>query len=115
MPDEARPADAPPTHDRRPLDGEELHTALAALPGWEAEGQRLVRTVPTDQADFDELEYFVTAEVREAGGAVSVERTDEAIRFLLPGDGADAVSPHDVELAGRIDRALAAGGGRRAG
>jgi 4a-hydroxytetrahydrobiopterin dehydratase len=94
------------------LTEDEVHTALSALPGWEGDRHGLVRTVPADPADYDEIEAAVMAAADALNHHPQVEHTGDGLRFVLWTHSAGGVTAKDVELAGHIDRALAAGGGR---
>ena len=84
----------------------DIEDALASLPGWRYDDNKLVRDVPVESASQDNLERAVMEVAEELDHHPTIERTDAAMRFLLWTHSAGGVTAKDVELAARIDQTL---------
>lgn len=88
----------------------DIDTALAALPGWSYEDDKLVKTV---QVPADSQEALVEAVGRvadELNHHPEVTREPDAMTFRVWTHSAGGVTAKDVDLAARIDRKLSGAG-----
>jgi|SRR3954469_1063492 4a-hydroxytetrahydrobiopterin dehydratase len=88
------------------MDQREIDDALASLPGWVYDDNKLVRTVPVSPDSQDNLERAVMTVADELNHHPEVERGDEEMRFQLWTHSAGGVTSKDLELAARIDQTL---------
>jgi 4a-hydroxytetrahydrobiopterin dehydratase len=88
------------------LTPEEIEAAVAALPAWAADGDRLVRKVQVPADSQAGLLEAVARVADEMDHHPDVERTDDAVTFRLWTHSAGGVTAKDVDLAGRIDAQL---------
>lgn len=88
------------------LSPEEIATAVAALPAWTAEDQRLVREVKVPADSQDGLLEAVARVADEMNHHPDVERSADSVTFRLWTHSAGGVTAKDVDLAGRIDAQL---------
>ncbi|MDY0814182.1 4a-hydroxytetrahydrobiopterin dehydratase [Kitasatospora purpeofusca] len=91
------------------LTEDETTAGLAALPHWTREGDSIVRTA--DAPDFPAA-IRVVAAVAEAAEAMDhhpdIDIRWRTLRFVLSTHSAGGLTALDLDLAGRIDAALAA-------
>ena len=91
-----------PTYD--PLTAEQLAEALKALPGWDGDVRRIVRTVQPDDL-WSLLQRVADAEAElDHHTVVDLERG--TVTFSLWTHVRDAVTDADVALAHRINAAV---------
>jgi pterin-4a-carbinolamine dehydratase len=94
----------------RLLEQEEIDRELAALEGWEGDVHRLRRTVVLPPERHRPLRDAVARAEREMTHHARVEQLEDAITFEVWTHSLDRVTDLDVELARRIDAAVAAVG-----
>jgi 4a-hydroxytetrahydrobiopterin dehydratase len=92
------------------LDPEAIDTALGALPGWEYDGEALVKRADVPDDSQDALERTVGAVADELDHHPAVTREPDALTFRLWTHSAGGVTAKDVDLAARIDQVLAGAG-----
>ena len=90
------------------MDRKQIEDALAALPGWEYDGTKLVRRVPVADDAQDNLESAVMKVADELDHHPVIERGAGELRFDVWSHSAGGVTAKDLELAARIDQTLAA-------
>ncbi|HEX6919139.1 MAG TPA: 4a-hydroxytetrahydrobiopterin dehydratase [Actinomycetes bacterium] len=88
------------------LDQASIDTALASLPGWSYDDNKLVKRVPVPSDSHDQLEKAVAEVADEMNHHPEVERGPDELRFQLWTHSAGGVTQKDVELAARIDQTL---------
>lgn len=88
------------------MDDDEVRYALASLPGWEGDAQRLERTVPVPPDQQDELVAALTRVADKVNHHPDIERTPEGLRLRLWTHTAGGVTAKDIDLAARIDQVL---------
>ena len=88
----------------------DIDTALAALPGWEFEQDRLVKTVQVPEDSQDSLVEAVAKVADDMDHHPDVVREADTVSFRLWTHTADGVTSKDVDLAARIDRQLSGAG-----
>ena len=94
----------------RLLTGDEIRDALAALPGWELAGGRLVKRV-TVPADSQPGLWEAIGQVADAvDHHPEVAQDKGAMAFTLWTHSGGGVTAKDVDLAARIDCVLSGGG-----
>lgn len=81
-----------------------IDEALTALPGWEREGQQLIRRVPVAAHDQDNLERAVMKVADELDHHPVIERSPDALCFRLWTHSVGRITERDFELAARIDQ-----------
>ncbi len=93
----------------------DVETALAALPGWVCEDDKLVRraNVPADSQDG--LVEAVMRVADEVNHHPDVSRDGDTVTFRLWTHSAGGVTAKDVDLAPRIDAQLSGSGSDTAG
>ncbi len=91
------------------LDQKSIDDALAALPGWEYDDNKLVKKVPVADDSKDQLEKGVMEVADELNHHPEIERGPGEMRFQLWTHSAGGVTGKDVELAARIDKTLSGG------
>ncbi len=84
----------------------EIEDALAALPGWDYDGTKLVRRVPVAADAQDNLESAVMKVADELDHHPVIERGEGELRFDVWSHSAGGVTAKDLELAARIDQTL---------
>lgn len=84
----------------------DIDDALASLPGWQHDDNKLARNVPVESGSQDNLERAVMEVAEELDHHPEIERSDGEMRFQLWTHSAGGVTAKDVELAARIDQAL---------
>ncbi|GAB3308402.1 hypothetical protein GCM10027451_17330 [Geodermatophilus aquaeductus] len=94
----------------RLLERREIDRALAALQGWEGDERRLRRTVVLPAERQRPLRDAVARAEQDMTHHARVERWPDAITFEVWTRSLDRVTDMDVELARRIDAAVAAVG-----
>jgi 4a-hydroxytetrahydrobiopterin dehydratase len=87
-------------------DGASITEAVAALAGWEREGEQLVRRVPIADDDQDNLERAVMKVADELDHHPVIERSPGELCFRLWTHTVGRITSRDVELAARIDQTL---------
>jgi pterin-4a-carbinolamine dehydratase len=92
----------------RLLEQGEIERALAALEGWEGDEHRLRRTVVLPPERQRRLRDAVARAERDMTHHARVEQLQDAVTFEVWTHSLDRVSDMDVELARRIDAAIAA-------
>ncbi|GAA4934388.1 DUF2267 domain-containing protein [Streptomyces coeruleoprunus] len=120
LPDDFAPLFAPPEpHPERahsaadapaPLTEEELAAELGRRPQWSSDGRRLTRAVALPEDRFPPLLNAVERAARDVNHRADWKRTDDGMAFTLYTRSVDAVTRLDLELADRIDAAVAAVG-----
>jgi 4a-hydroxytetrahydrobiopterin dehydratase len=88
------------------LDQDRIDGALASLPGWRYDDNKLVKRVPVADGSQDQLEKAVMEVADELNHHPEVERGPGELRFQLWTHSAGGVTQKDVELAARIDDTL---------
>jgi 4a-hydroxytetrahydrobiopterin dehydratase len=88
------------------LDQDRVDGALASLPGWQYDDNKLVKRVPVADDSQDQLEKAVMEVADELNHHPEVERGPGELRFQLWTHSAGGVTQKDVELAARIDDTL---------
>lgn len=113
---------APEPHPERlpgedtPLTERELGAALRRRPQWSGDGHRLTRTVGLPRDRVPPLLHQVEDDARELHRHVAHALSDDGITFTVRTRSVEAVTTTDLELADRIDAAVAAvGSGGRPG
>jgi len=96
------------------LDHADVETALAALPGWTFEDDKLVKRADVPADSQDGLLESVGQVADEIDHHPDVSREADAVVFRLWTHSAGGVTSKDVDLAARIDQTLS-GSGRDAG
>jgi pterin-4a-carbinolamine dehydratase len=94
----------------RLLDQDEIDRALAALQGWEGDEHRLRRTVVLPPDRHRPLRDAVARAEHEMTHHARVEHMQDTVTFEVWTHSLDRVTDMDVELARRIDAAVAAVG-----
>ncbi|MFR9805139.1 DUF2267 domain-containing protein [Pseudonocardia sp. RS010] len=92
----------------RLLERDEIDRALAALEGWEGDEHRLRRTVVLPPERHRPLREAVARAEREMTHHARAEQLQDAVTFEVWTHSLDRVTDMDVELARRIDAAIAA-------
>jgi 4a-hydroxytetrahydrobiopterin dehydratase len=83
-----------------------IDEAVAALPGWERQGDQLVRRVPISDEDQDNLERAVMKVADELDHHPVIERLPGELCFRLWTHTVGRITRRDIELAARIDQTL---------
>jgi len=97
----------------QPLTDDEIAVHLAALPGWERDGNAIARTFAHTYHECVHLATYVAAKAREVGHHPDMHITWQRIRFVITThDAGHRISTKDFELARHID-AIAAGHGAK--
>jgi pterin-4a-carbinolamine dehydratase len=94
----------------RLLERDEIGRALAALEGWEGDERRLRRTVVLPPERHRPLRDAIARAERDMTHHARVERLQDSITFEVWTHSLDRVTDLDVELARRIDAAVASVG-----
>ena len=94
----------------RLLERAEIDRALAALEGWEGDEHRLRRTVVLPPERQRPLRDAVARAEQDMTHHARVEQLQDAVTFEVWTHSLDRVTDMDVELARRIDAAIAAVG-----
>jgi pterin-4a-carbinolamine dehydratase len=90
------------------LDDEELRAALRRLPDWSGDSQALTRTLVLPPDQLERVLLGVSRLKKELGRGPRVSRPDEqTARFMVSTTNAGVVTALDVELASRVDEAIA--------
>jgi pterin-4a-carbinolamine dehydratase len=97
----------------RLLDRDEIGRRLSRLTGWEGDEHRLRRTVALSPDRVRSLRDAVDRIEREVNHHARVEQADGTVTFEVWTHSLDRVTDMDVELARRIDEAVAAIGSSR--
>jgi 4a-hydroxytetrahydrobiopterin dehydratase len=92
------------------LSREDIDTALAALPGWTYEDDKLVRTADVPADSQDGLVEAVMKVADEVNHHPDVSRDADSVTFRLWTHSAGGVTAKDVDLAARIDAQLSGSG-----
>ena len=97
------------------LDRADIDTALASLPGWAYEDEKLVKRaeVPTDSQDA--RVEAVSRVADDLNHHPDVARDGTGVTFRLWTHSAGGVTAKDVDLAARIDQQLSGAGTDTAG
>ncbi|WP_405088856.1 4a-hydroxytetrahydrobiopterin dehydratase [Microbispora sp. NBC_01389] len=94
-----------------PLSEEEIAAHLGELPGWERQGEIIVRTYTHTYHECVHLAMYVAAKAREVGHHPDIHITWQRIRFVITThDAGNRLTAKDFELARHIDT-IAAGHG----
>ncbi|MFC4054641.1 4a-hydroxytetrahydrobiopterin dehydratase [Actinomadura syzygii] len=94
-----------------PLTDGQIAEQLAALPGWERDGDAISRTFKHTYHETVHLAMYVAAKAREVGHHPDIHITWQRIRFdITTHDAGGRITAKDFELARHID-AIAAGHG----
>jgi 4a-hydroxytetrahydrobiopterin dehydratase len=96
------------------LDQAAIEDALAALPGWTYEDDKLVKRAAVPAGSQAALTDTISRVADEMNHHPDVSTEGDSVVFRLWTHSAGGVTAKDVELAGRIDQALS-GAGRDAG
>ncbi|MGY1740602.1 MULTISPECIES: DUF2267 domain-containing protein [unclassified Blastococcus] len=94
----------------RLLEQDEIDRALAALEGWEGDQHRLRRTVVLPPERHRPLRDAVARAERDMTHHASVEELQDTVTFEVWTHSLDRVTDMDLDLARRIDAAVAAVG-----
>jgi pterin-4a-carbinolamine dehydratase len=105
-----RGSGVPTEQTPRLLDRDEIDRALAALEGWEGDVHRLRRTVVLPPERHRPLRDAVARAEHDMTHHARVEQLPDAITFEVWTHSLERVTDMDVELARRIDAAVAAVG-----
>jgi 4a-hydroxytetrahydrobiopterin dehydratase len=92
------------------LTPDQITAALAALPGWSGDQQRLTRTIPVPADSQDALEDAVMRVANAMDHHPTIERSGDSMSFALSTHSAGGVTQKDVDLATRIDQVLSGSG-----
>jgi 4a-hydroxytetrahydrobiopterin dehydratase len=92
------------------LDQDAIDTALGALPGWEYDGEAIVKRAAVPQDSQDALVRTVGVIADELDHHPVLTREADALTFRLWTHSAGGVTAKDVDLAARIDQVLAGTG-----
>ncbi|MCF6526610.1 DUF2267 domain-containing protein [Streptomyces sp. JJ36] len=115
-PEERTARDNPATQAPAPLSREELDAALRRRPEWSGDAHGLTRTVSLPEDRLPPLLNQVDRDARDLRHTCERERTGGGVTFVLRTRSVDAVTAVDLDLADRIDDAVAAvGSGGRPG
>jgi 4a-hydroxytetrahydrobiopterin dehydratase len=94
-----------------PLDDGEIAARLAALPGWERDGDEITRTFAHTYHECVHLAVYVAAKAREVSHHPDMLITWERIEFrITTHDAGRKLTGLDFDLAREIDRIAAASG-----
>jgi 4a-hydroxytetrahydrobiopterin dehydratase len=96
------------------LDQAAIEDALAALPGWAYEDDKLVKRAGVPADSQGALTDTISRVADEMDHHPDVSTEGDSVVFRLWTHSAGGVTAKDVELAGRIDQALS-GAGRDGG
>jgi 4a-hydroxytetrahydrobiopterin dehydratase len=88
----------------------DVETALAALPGWTSEDDKLVRRADVPADSQDGLVEAVMKVADEVNHHPDVSREGDSVTFRLWTHSAGGVTAKDVDLAARIDAQLSGAG-----
>jgi 4a-hydroxytetrahydrobiopterin dehydratase len=88
----------------------DVETALAALPGWTSEDDKLVRRADVPADSQDGLVEAVMKVADEVNHHPDVSRVGDSVTFRLWTHSAGGVTAKDVDLAARIDAQLSGAG-----
>jgi 4a-hydroxytetrahydrobiopterin dehydratase len=88
----------------------DVETALAALPGWTSEDDKLVRRADVPADSQDGLVEAVMKVADEVNHHPDVSREGDSVTFRLWTHSAGGVTAKDVDLAARIDAHLSGAG-----
>jgi len=88
----------------------DVETALAALPGWTSEDDKLVRRADVPADSQDGLVEAVMRVADEVNHHPDVSREGDTVTFRLWTHSAGGVTAKDVDLAARIDAQLSGAG-----
>ncbi|GAA1265777.1 4a-hydroxytetrahydrobiopterin dehydratase [Sphaerisporangium rubeum] len=87
-----------------PLTEDEIATRLAALPGWDRDGEAITRTFKHTYHECLHLAMYVGAKAREIGHHPDIHITWQRIRFsITTHDAGRRLTSMDFELARHID------------
>lgn len=100
LPDESGPSNLAP---------QQVDEALAALPGWEREGERLVRQIPVPRDSRDALQEGVWNVISDSS-RIAMEGSGEQGLTIRLGAADGGLRPDDLETAARIDTVLSGSG-----
>lgn len=100
----------PATNAPAPLTREELDSALRRRPQWNADGNRLLRTVALPEDRLPPLLRRIDQVAREINHHPEYQRSTDGVTFALRTHSVDAVTALDLDLADRIDAAVSAVG-----
>jgi 4a-hydroxytetrahydrobiopterin dehydratase len=89
-------------------DDPSIDDAVAALPGWERQGEQLVRRVPSADEGQDNLVRAVMKVADELDHHPVIQRAPDELCFRLWTHSVGRITRRDVELAARIDQTLSA-------
>jgi 4a-hydroxytetrahydrobiopterin dehydratase len=96
-----------------PLSENEIAARLAALPGWERDGQTITRTFQHTYHECVHLAMYVAAKAREVGHHPDMHITWQRIRFVLTThDAGNRITHKDIEFARHIEAIVAGHGGQ---
>jgi 4a-hydroxytetrahydrobiopterin dehydratase len=88
------------------LEDAAIETALASLPGWRREENRLVKDVEVSDDSAEALQDAVGKVADELDHHPLVDRSPGSLRFHLWSHSAGGITQKDVELAARIDQVI---------
>ena len=88
----------------------DVETALAALPGWTSEDDKLVRRADVPADSQDGLVEAVMRVADQVNHHPDVTREGDTVTFRLWTHSAGGVTAKDVDLAARIDAQLSGAG-----
>lgn len=84
------------------LSDEEIDAALATLPGWSRQGDRLVRDVPVADDAAERLTADILRVADEMDHHPVVERTATGLRLLVWSHDSGGITRRDPRLAARL-------------
>lgn len=97
-----------------PLSEEEIAARLSESPGWERQGEAIVRTFRHTYHECVHLAMYVAAKAREIGHHPDIHITWQRIRFVITThDAGNRLTAKDFELARHIDEIAAGHGAER--
>jgi pterin-4a-carbinolamine dehydratase len=90
------------------LDDEEVRAALRRLPDWTGDSQAITRTLVLPSDQLERVLIRLDRLKQELGRGPRISRTDEqTARFVVRTTNAGAVTALDIDLAHRVDEAIA--------
>ncbi|MBA2767927.1 MAG: 4a-hydroxytetrahydrobiopterin dehydratase [Sporichthyaceae bacterium] len=92
------------------LSRDDIDTALAALPGWSCEDDKLVKRARVALDSQDGLVEAVSQVADAMDHHPVVSRDNDSVTFRLWTHSAGGVTAKDIDLAARIDRELSGAG-----
>lgn len=92
------------------LDRDDIDTALASLPGWAYEDEKLVKRADVPADSQDALVEAVSRVADDLNHHPDISRDGNGVTFRLWTHSAGGVTAKDVDLAARIDQQLSGAG-----